>query len=69
MEKDLIRVCAWCSPQRLIKSDGTAGNRYIPKPHDKVTHGMCKQCHEDTMAEIGTAHESFSSWLKSKLNH
>jgi len=69
MEKDLIRVCAWCKPQRLIKPDGTAGNRYIPNPNDSraITHGMCKQCHADTMAEIGAVHEGFSAWLKRKL--
>jgi hypothetical protein len=70
MEKDLVRVCAWCNPQRLIKPDGTAGNRYIPDPNDKrpITHGMCKQCYKDAMAGATSESFSFISWLKKKLS-
>jgi hypothetical protein len=61
MEKsDLTRVCAWC--QRLLKPDNSAGEPYVPKPTDQVTHGMCKKCH----AEVTGQTESFALWLHTR---
>jgi len=43
----LVRVCAWCQPNRIILPDGNPGEVWqdrIDDPPTRPTHGICSRC-------------------------
>lgn len=46
-KKKLLRVCAWCQPQRKILDDNSPGDLVTAEEKSAfaLTHGMCNPCY------------------------
>lgn len=49
----MIKQCAWCNRINIVTKDGRSmWLRYIPKLHNKVSHGLCPSCLQRYFPEI-----------------